>query len=129
VWDLFEHECFFVSTVSSDRKVRNILARPEASILVGSRKLGSERRVSASGTAEIIRGERSKEINTAIGQRYLAQAAREDPRIGPVFAAAGDVTIGLRPQAWRSYDLRSLDDRFFAGILRQIPEKWFLPLD
>jgi general stress protein 26 len=25
VWYLFENECFFVSTASSDRKVRNIL--------------------------------------------------------------------------------------------------------
>jgi PPOX class probable F420-dependent enzyme len=129
VWYLFEHECFFVSTASSDRKVRNILARPQASLIVDFRKLGSERWVSASGTAEIIRGERSKEINMTVGQRYLTQAALEDPRVGPVFAAAGDVTIGLTPQAWRSYDLKSLDDQFFAGLLRHTPEQWFLPLD
>ena len=129
VWYLFEHEGFFVSTASSDRKVRNILARPEASLIIDIRKLGSERWVSASGTAEIIRGERSKEINTKIGQRYLTPVALEDPRVGPVFAAAGDVTIGLTPHAWRSYDLKSLDDQFFAGLLRQTPQKWFLPLD
>jgi Pyridoxamine 5'-phosphate oxidase len=39
VWYLFEHEGLFVSTVSSDRKVRNIVARPEASLLVDIRKL------------------------------------------------------------------------------------------
>ena len=105
------------------------MARPEASLIVDIRKLGSERWVSASGTAEIIRGERSKEINTKIGQRYLTQVALEDPRVGPVFAAAGDVTIGLTPHTWRSYALKSLDDQFFAGLLRQTPEQWFLPLD
>jgi PPOX class probable F420-dependent enzyme len=51
VWYLFEHEGFFVSTASSDRKVRNILARPEASLIIDIRKLGAERWVSASGTA------------------------------------------------------------------------------
>lgn len=129
VWYLFENDCLFVSTASSDRKVRNILARPEASLIVDIRKLGSECWVSASGTAEIIRGERSQEINTKIGQRYLTRVALEDPRVGPIFAAAGEVTIGVTPHTWRSYDLGSLDDRFFAGILRQTPQKWFLPLD
>jgi hypothetical protein len=47
-------------------------------------------------------GERSKEINTKIGQRYLTPVALEDPRVGPIIAAAGDVMIGLTPQAWRS---------------------------
>jgi hypothetical protein len=64
-----------------------------------------------------------------MGQRYLTQAALEDPRVGPVFAAAGNVTIDLTPQAWRSYDLKSLDDQFCAGPLRHTPEQWFLPLD
>jgi hypothetical protein len=129
VWYLFEDEGFFVSTGSSDRKVRNILDRPQVSLLVDIRKPGSECWVSASGTAEIIRGERSKAINQKIGLRYLTQAALEDPRVGPVFAASGEVTIGLTPHTWRSWDLKSLDDQFFAGILRQTPEQWFLPLD
>jgi PPOX class probable F420-dependent enzyme len=129
VWYLFENDCFFVSTGSSSRKVRNILARPKASIVVDSRKLESTRWVSASGTAEIIRGERSKEINTKIDQRYLTKVALEDPRVGPVMEAAGDVTISLTPHSWQSWDLKSLDDQFFGGILRENPEKWFLPLD
>src|SRR5688572_28597570 len=88
VWYLFENECLFVETAASDRKVRNILARPQASLLVDSRqKLGSERWVSGSGTAEIIRGERSKAINANIQQRYLTTAGLEDPRVGPVLAA------------------------------------------
>jgi PPOX class probable F420-dependent enzyme len=56
---LFEQDHFFVST-AGDRKVRNILAQPQASLLVDSRrKQGAERWVSASGTAEIIHGGRS----------------------------------------------------------------------
>jgi hypothetical protein len=61
-------------------------------------------------------GERSKEINTKIGQRYLTPVALEDPRVGPVFATVGDVTIGHTPHAWRSYDLKSLDDQPIADM-------------
>ncbi len=129
VWYLFEGDCFFVSTSSSGRKVRNILTRPQASLVVDIRKIGFERWVSASGTADVIRGERSKEINAKIGKRYLTKDALEDPRVGPVFAAAGEVTINLAPDSWRSWEFKTLDDQYFGGILGQTPEKWFLPLD
>jgi len=43
VWYLFEDERLFVETAATDRKVRNILARPAASLLVDSRKQGAER--------------------------------------------------------------------------------------
>jgi PPOX class probable F420-dependent enzyme len=129
VWYLFEDECLFVETAASDRKVTNILARPQASLVVDSRKQGAERWVSASGTAEIIRGERSKAINANIQQRYLTKAGLEDPRVGPVFAAASEVTIGLTPHAWRSFALKSFDEQFFGGILAQTPQQWFLPVD
>jgi PPOX class probable F420-dependent enzyme len=127
VWYLFEKERLFVETASSTRKVRNILARPEASLMVDARKLEPEGWVSASGTAEIIRGEPSKEINSKIRQRYLTTAGLEDRRVDPVFAAADDVTICLTPKSWRSWGLKSVDDQYFGGVLRQAPEKWFLP--
>jgi PPOX class probable F420-dependent enzyme len=126
---LFERDCLFVST-ASDRKVRNILARPQASLLVDTRrKQGSERWVSGSGRAEIIRGERSKQINAKIAERYLTKAGLEDPTVGPVFAAAGEVSISLSPDSWRSWEFKSLDDQYFGGSLGQTPEKWFLPID
>jgi PPOX class probable F420-dependent enzyme len=130
VWYLFDDECLFVETAASDRKVRNIVARRAASLLVDSRRQrGAEQWVSASGTAEIIRGERSRAINAKIQQRYLTTAGRADPRVGPVFAAASEVTIGLMPQAWRSFDLKRFDEQLFGGLLGQTPEQWFLPID
>jgi PPOX class probable F420-dependent enzyme len=130
VWYLCEDDRLFVETAASDRKVRNILARPAASLLVDSRhKPGAERWVSASGTAEVIRGERSKAINAKIQQRYLTPAGREDPRVGPVLAAASEVTIGLTPHTWRAFDLKRFDEQFFGGILGRTPERWFLPID
>lgn len=130
VWYLFEDERFFVSTASSSRKVRNILARPLASLLVDSRRhQGDEVWVSSSGTAEIIRGERAGEIYSKILDRYVTKAGLEDPMVGPVFTAAGEVIVALTPHSWRSWELKSLDDQYFGGILRQTPEKWFLPVD
>ncbi|HKQ79131.1 MAG TPA: pyridoxamine 5'-phosphate oxidase family protein [Blastocatellia bacterium] len=128
VWYLFENGLLFVGTASSTRKVRNILARPEASLMVDVRKLDPEGWACASGTAEIIHGERSNEINSKIRQRYLTKAGLEDPRVDPAFAAADDVTICLTPKSWRSWDLKIVDDQYFGGILRETPEKWFLPL-
>ena len=62
-WYLFEDERFFISTGASSRKARNLSARPEASIIVDIRNLASERWVSESVAAEIIRGDRSKDAN------------------------------------------------------------------
>lgn len=128
VWYLFENECLFIETASSDRKVRNILVRPAASLVVDSRRLGSEQWVSASGTAEIIGGARSKALNEQILQRYLTKAGQADPRVGAVFTVAVDATIELTPHVWRSWNLKRLDDQFFGGLLGQTPQQWFLPL-
>ena len=129
VWYLFEDDHFFVESGAAARKVRNILARPRATIMVDIRKLGAEVWVSGSGTAEVIRGERTKEISTKIHQRYMTKTALEDPQIGPAMAAAGETAISLKPESWQSWELKSLDDQYFGGLLGQTPEKWFLPLD
>jgi PPOX class probable F420-dependent enzyme len=130
VWYLFEDDRLFVETAAADRKVRNILARPAASLLVDSRRQpGAERWVSAAGAAEVIRGERSTALNAKIQRRYLTPAGLEEPRVGPVLAAASEVTIGLTPHTWRAFDLKRFDEQFFGGILGRTPERWFLPLD
>lgn len=130
VWYLFEDRCFFFVTGSTARKARNCEARPEASVVVDSRRnQGEERSISASGTVEIITGERSKEINKKIMQRYVTKEGLDDPNVGPVFEVAGEVVICLKPNSWHSYDFKSVDDAYFGGILRQAPEKWFNPVD
>ncbi len=129
VWYLFEDDHLFVQSSSMTRKVKNVTSRPKVSLLVDVRKLGSEKWVSASGAAEIIEGEKSKEINAKILHRYLTKAGLQDPRVGPVLEAGDDVTIKITSKIWRQWDLKSLDDQFFGGILGPTPEKWFLPLD
>ena len=90
---------------------------------------GSEAWVSASGTAELVTGGESKEINAKILKLYLTKEALEDPKIGPGFEAGDDVTIRLKPTAWRSWRAKDLDDQFFGGLLCATPEKWFQPLE
>ncbi len=126
VWYLFEDGKLFVGTSSASRKARNLSARPNASLLVDVRKLGSERWVSASGRVEILRGDASKSINSRIHLRYMTEEALNHPAIGPEMAASDDVTICLQPDRWRSWDLKNLDTQ---GIFAQAPERWFLPLE
>lgn len=129
VWYLFENGRFYVESLSSDRKARNVGSRPDATIMVEVRRLGSERWVYASGTADILEGEEARAINARIGRRYLSDEGMVDPRVGPVFAAAVDVTICLTPGVWRAWSLQGLDEQFFEGILGLCPQRWFRPVE
>jgi PPOX class probable F420-dependent enzyme len=129
VWYLFRDAQLFVAAGSTSRKVRNVMARPTATLLVDVRRPGAERWVSGVGPVAIVRGEESQRLNRAIQERYLTPEALGDPGVGPVFAAADDVTLCLRPATWRSWSVEALDEQFFGGVLGAMPEKWFLPPD
>lgn len=129
VWYVFENGCFYVGSPSISRKARNVSARPNATLLVEVRKPGSERWVSASGRVEILRGDESREVNSRILQRYLTDEAIADPRVGSGFAAADDITICLKPESFRSWKSRDVDEQFFGGLLGSNPGKWFRPVD
>jgi PPOX class probable F420-dependent enzyme len=129
VWYVFENETLFVGSPSLSRKARNVAARPIATILVEVRKPGGERWVSASGRVEILQGDESREINLRILRRYLTGEAMADPRVGPAFAAADDITICLKPESLRSWSAKDLDEQFFGGLLGSAPEKWFRPVE
>jgi PPOX class probable F420-dependent enzyme len=129
VWYLFENDALFIECPSASRKARNVALRPRASVVIDTRRPGSESWVSASGPAELLEGEAARSINARILRRYLTSEAIEHPGIGPVFAAADDVTIRVKPTRWRSWSAKALDERHFAGILGATPAKWFLPPD
>ena len=129
VWYLFRDEQLFVGSASFSRKVKNIVARPTASLVIDVRSPGRERWVSGAGPVTILRGEDSQTINSAIQQRYLTPDALGHPQIGPGFAAADDVTLCIKPSAWRSWASADLDVQFFGGLLSATPEKWFRPVD
>ena len=129
VWYLFRDQQLFVGASSSSRKVKNVVARPTASLVVDLRRSGAERWVSGAGPVTLLRGEESRTIVAAIQERYLTAAALADPRVGPGFAGADDVTLCIRPATWRSWAAADLDAQFFGGLLSATPEKWFRPVD
>jgi PPOX class probable F420-dependent enzyme len=128
VWYLFEHGSLFIATSSKSKKVRNVEARPKASLMVDARKPGTERGVTATGRAEVISGDQSREINRRIHSRYLSAAAIADPHVGPVFASMDDVTLRLTAVSWFSWDMAVLDAQALAGRLGANPG-YMLPLD
>lgn len=128
VWYMFEEGHLLVATSSKTRKARNIEARPKASLMVDVRKPASERGVTAIGKAELISGDRSRELNRRIHSRYMSAAAMSDPHIEPVFASFDDVTIQLSPLSWTAWDMATLDAQAFGGRLGGTPG-YMLPLD
>jgi PPOX class probable F420-dependent enzyme len=128
IWYLFDAGSLFIATASTSRKARNVAARPTASLMVDVRRAGAERGVTAVGKAELISGDKSREINRRIHSRYMSAAAIADPKIEPVFAAFDDVTIRLTPTSWTTWDMKVLDAQAFGGRLGGTPG-YLLPLD
>jgi Pyridoxamine 5'-phosphate oxidase len=127
VWFVFEAGCFFVATSSRSRKGRNVIARPQVSLMVDIRKPGSERGVVAMCTVEVIRGETSREMNTRVHRRYMSEAALADPRAGGTLAAMDDITLKLTPTGWYAWDMRMLDEALFSGTMKT--PGYLTPLD
>lgn len=128
VWYLFENGSLFVATSAKTQKLRNVKARPKASLMVDMRKPGKERGVTAAGKVELISGDASQQINRRIHSRYLSTAALSDPGIGPVFAAFDNVTLRITPDSWITWDMAALDALAFGGRLGGTPG-YMLPLD
>lgn len=107
VWYLREGGDVLVPTAGASRKARNVERAGEATLLVDSRTSASLRGVTVTGPAEVIRGDRARQLNHRIHARYLSRAALEDARVGPVFREGDDVTIRLTPAATTSWDMRA----------------------
>jgi nitroimidazol reductase NimA-like FMN-containing flavoprotein (pyridoxamine 5'-phosphate oxidase superfamily) len=127
-WYLYENRKLFMATSSKSRKVRNLQARPKASLMIDVRRPGQERGVTAAGNIELISGERSQETNRRIHSRYMSPAAIADQAIGPVFEIFDDVTICLTPVSWTAWNMAVLDAQAFGGRLCGTPG-YLLPLD
>jgi PPOX class probable F420-dependent enzyme len=128
IWYLFDEGRLYVGTSSTSRKVRNVQARPRATLLVDQRALGGNRWVSASGKAEVVRGDPAAAINARIRARYLTEAGEE--AYGPALVAADDVAIALTPESWKSWQPRLLAQTAAArGLPIERAREWFLPQD
>ncbi len=128
VWYLYADGYLYVATSSRSRKARNVMARPNASLMVDLRVPGKERGVTAIGSVELLSGAESQAINHRLHGRYLSEKALADPHVGPVFASFDDVTIRITPTSWISWDMAVLDAQALGGQLSANPE-YLLPLD
>lgn len=120
---MFEDGRFYLATSSSSRKARNLAARPEATLTVDDRS--TLEWMSATGTAELIRGQRSREINARLYRRSWTEAGLAI--VGPLLQQTEDVTIAITPRRWSAWDIQST---FFAalqeaGIPLDEAESWF----
>jgi len=128
VWYLYEEGHLYVATSSRSKKARNVMQRPNASLMVDVRVPGKERGVTAIGSVELVSGTESQAINRRVHRRYLSEEALADPHVGPVFASFDDVTIRITPASWISWDMATLDAQALGGKLNSNPG-YMLPLD
>ena len=128
LWYLYEDGLLYVATGSGTRHVLNVEARPVASLIVDTRVPGFERGVTASGTADTIRGDEAQPLKRRIQARYLTELAFRDERIGGSFETSDDVVIRITPRTWVSWDMGDLNTRFFDGRL-STKTGYMYPLD
>jgi PPOX class probable F420-dependent enzyme len=130
IWYLFDPDNgrLYIATGSRSRKVRNVQARPQATLLVDRRQPEGHCWVSALGAATVLGGEAAQAINARIRQRYLSPAG--EAAYGTRLIPMDDVTIVLTPSSWRSWALSNLEDiASEKGLPPESIPGWFLPLD
>jgi len=120
---LFEQARFLVATSSASRKARNVAARPRVTVTIEDREATAW--VWATGTAELLRGPESREINHRLDQLWMTDEGLD--AIGPLVAAAEDVTIAITPHRWRAWDFESgfLAEMRAAGVPLDDAARWF----
>ena len=128
VWYLFADGHIYVATSTRTRKARNLESNSEVSIMIDSRDPLASCGVNMTGSANVIRGEVSRQWNERIHGKYLSEGALSDSRVGPVFAAWDDVTIEITPRSVIAWDMREADKQAFGSAFARNPE-YLLPLD
>jgi PPOX class probable F420-dependent enzyme len=126
MWYLYEDGEFYIPTSSMSKKIRNLAAQPQATIMVDVRGKPEVSGISVRGKATIITGERAAHINRKIHQRYMSKDAIADPEVGPAFTANDDVTIKITPEKWTSWGIGSSE----LSLLGDLSSPGYrLPLD
>jgi nitroimidazol reductase NimA-like FMN-containing flavoprotein (pyridoxamine 5'-phosphate oxidase superfamily) len=127
VWYLFEDDIFYIGVSSHSRKWKNIIVRPQVSIMIDSRVAAKERGITAIGAVQQITGDESKLWVRRIHERYLTPDALDDPMVGSVYAVGDDVTMKIIPQQWLTWDIAEHDAKNLGGRLSN--HNYTYPLD
>ena len=112
-------------TPHNTRKVRNVLARPLATVFFFDQPGWT----SCVGTATLLTGEEAAVANRANRDRLLTPAGHET--IGRVLAAQEDTTIVVTPQRWLSWSSAQLEQWVIehgGDVVAHPPETWFKDL-
>ena len=128
VWFLFDGSFIYVGTSGSTRKARNAQANANVSVMIDSRDVAASCGVTVMGTAEMVSGDAAKQWVARIHQKYLSEAARADPKVGPVFAAVDDVVLRITPRSVISWDMEQIDQLYFSGAIGKNPS-YLLPVE
>lgn len=128
VWFWFDGTDIYVATSSRTRKARNLERSPQASLMIDSRDPSASYGVTVTGTARVLRGESSRKWNQEVHRKYLSDAALNDQKVGPVFAAWDDITVQLAPESVIVWDMRQADEHVFGGAFKNNPA-YLLPLE
>ncbi|HEX6804704.1 MAG TPA: pyridoxamine 5'-phosphate oxidase family protein [Terriglobales bacterium] len=128
VWFWFDGTDIYVATSSRSRKAQNLQGNQAVSLMIDSRDPAASYGVTIAATAHILSGEPSRKYNAEIHRKYLSDAARADPKVGPVFAAWDDITVRLAPAWVITWDMREADQQVFGGAFKSNPS-YLLPLE
>jgi len=128
VWFLFDGSQVFVATSARTRKARNLQANSAVSLMIDSRDPAASYGVTIIGTAKLLGADAARQRNDQIHRKYLSQAALNNPKVGPVFAAWDDLTIEITPRSVFAWDMREADRQVFGGAFQSNPS-YLLPTE
>ena len=109
MWFVWDGDALLIPTSDTTRKLRNLERDPRATVMIDDSRGGFDLRgVTLVGRAEIVRGERAKELNRRIHLKYVTEEGLALEPVG-TYLQTDDVTIVFRPERVSSWDLRSTD--------------------
>ena len=124
MWFSFEEGRVLMPTSSRTRKIRNLRARPVATIMVDESRAGLDLRgVMLVGAATVLDGSDALAINRSIHLKYVADAGLALPDVHR-YLGTDDVTIRLVPDRITTWDLTGT-----PGALALARRGYALPLD
>lgn len=108
MWFRREGSTLLFPTSSRTRKARNLRRQPYATAMIDRSRAGLDLRgVQIKGSVELIDGDRARQLNHSIHERYITAAGLADDRVAAYLSAGDDVTISLsidRVSSWNLAD-------------------------
>ena len=122
---LDEADRILLPTPNATKKVKNVLARPTATVFISVESGWA----SCTGVAEVITGEEAARLNQLNRERVLTEAGMAT--IGLLLAAYEDTTIEVTPERWFAWNDGPVLDTIVAlggDIEANPPSTWWKDL-